>query len=580
MNSNFTKRKENFPAFVIEHGRRIIDENEEKANELASRFTSFSPNLSETFKKRKSLIENQILNIDAERKYEAVNEPFILEELVSAVNMMKNSTPGPDMICQPMITHLPDCALRFLLNVLNMIWETSTFPKGWTHSLIIPILKRNEDPSNPGSYRPISLTSIMCKLMERMVNSRLTWILEKFSIISPLQNGFRKNRSTMDPIVQLENDIQKGLGNKEATIVCFLDFEKAYDSLYRNAIIYKMQLLGFHGKMITWVESFFTNRTIQVRVGNSFSNVLHLDYGVPQGSVISPTLFNIMLNDLSEIQNTFGVNMSFYADDVALWFSNRNVKYGQKKIQKAMDSVEHWCDTWGMTLSTRKSCVVVFTYKKINETPIRISLAGDILRVESSFKYLGMWFDQKNTWKKHIEDVINKCKVRMNILRVLTGTDWGADTATLLMVYRGLIRSKIDYGCTVYDSAPKYMKDKLDSIQYKCLRIITGAPIATSLDALQMECNEMPLDLRRQYFIDSLQIHILNQNNDHPLKQLLRPCWQYERLTQEQRRNVMATRFSTLDSNVEPFMAIYVGMPFWHLASPTISFTIKDQFAN
>ena len=192
MNSNCTNRKDNFPAFVLQDGNRIINGNRDKANELATLYTSFSPNLSDNFKKTKSEIEDNMGNIDFERKYEVMNEPFVLQELINAIAAMKNSTPGPDMICQPMITHLPDCALRFLLDVFNMIWETSNFPKGWTHSLIIPILKRSEDPSNPGSYRPISLTSIMCKLMERMVNSRLIWILEKFNIISHVKMVLEK----------------------------------------------------------------------------------------------------------------------------------------------------------------------------------------------------------------------------------------------------------------------------------------------------------------------------------------------------------------------------------------------------
>ena len=117
---------------------------------------------------------------------------------------------------------LPESALKLILLLFNEIWNSSIFPSEWYRVIQIPILKPDKDPTNPLSYRPISLTPTFSKLMERMVKQRLMWFMERNSILTPLQSGFRKNRSTVDQLLRLETDIQKGLVNKEYTIVIFI----------------------------------------------------------------------------------------------------------------------------------------------------------------------------------------------------------------------------------------------------------------------------------------------------------------------------------------------------------------------
>ena len=188
---------------------------------------------------RRNEFEQEIIDkLDLSHERESVlNEYFRVTELEKSITEMKDSAPGQDGILPKLIGQLPDSAIQYLLDLFNEVWDSSILPGQWLHSILIPVFKAGRDPSNPSSYRSISLSPVLCKLMERMVKNRLTWFIEKYDIITPLQWGFRKERSTVDQIIRLETDVHKALLNKEYTIVLVLDLEKAYDVLWRKGIV-------------------------------------------------------------------------------------------------------------------------------------------------------------------------------------------------------------------------------------------------------------------------------------------------------------------------------------------------------
>ena len=132
-----------------------------------------------------------------------------------------------------MFRHLSTACLYLFLGLINLIWATGSIPDSWKHSVIVSILKPGKDPSVPG-YRPIALTSNLCKLMERMVNARMIWFLERNKLLHKLQSGFRRNRNTVDHLVLLSNDIYHSLSNRRSTLGVFIDFEKAYDLIWKE----------------------------------------------------------------------------------------------------------------------------------------------------------------------------------------------------------------------------------------------------------------------------------------------------------------------------------------------------------
>ncbi|XP_063075987.1 RNA-directed DNA polymerase from mobile element jockey [Engraulis encrasicolus] len=521
------RREYSLPA--IHFNKEIMATDREKAEALAKVFVGIHSghNLSpEARVAREEMVRRHPKVLE---KKVTVNEtsdfPFSMFELKRALSGVRSTSPGKDEICYVMVDKLCPEAQGVLLQLFNMIWETGNIPLAWKHSVVVPVLKPGKEKSEATSYRPIALTSNLCKLMERMVTDRLTYIVEKRGLISPWQSGFRRGRMTMDPVLCLEDSIRKAQANKEQVNAVFFDIEKAYDMLWREGLLIKLEAMGISGRLYNFVMDFLLNRTIEVRVGQSYSDTYPVDNGVPQGSVCSPLLFSVMINDIfSDIDANIG--KSLYADDGALWVRGRNSAYICQKLQAAVSLVENWGVKWGFRFSVEKTQVICFS-KRRNVPPVHITLYGQPLKQVEVVRFLGVWMDCKLTFKDHIQRTVTKCKKAVNILRCLVGSDWGASMMSLKHVYIALIRSALDYASIAYRSAAKTHLQKFDVIQAQALRVCSGAFKTSSVPALQVEAGELPLSLRRQQLAMVYWTNLQGHKEDHPTKDILNQCWEH-----------------------------------------------------
>ena len=183
--------------------------------------SSSSTNYNPKFQSHKNKAEKNKINFISS-KQERYNDPFLLEELKNCIRLLNSSTPGPDGVHNLLLSHLPQVSLELLLEIFNDLWDNGKFPDSWREAAVIPIPKPGKDHTNPSNFRPIALTSCLCKLMERLVNKRLTWFLENGHILTDTQSGFRKNRSTVDQLVRLETFIRNAfIEGKHLTAVFF-----------------------------------------------------------------------------------------------------------------------------------------------------------------------------------------------------------------------------------------------------------------------------------------------------------------------------------------------------------------------
>lgn len=197
----------------------------------------------------------------------------------------------------------------------------------------------------------------------------------------------------MDAVLDIDIEIKKAIANKEAAVAVFLDIEKAYDMLWREGLLIALYDAGIRGRMFNWIRNFLSNRTIQVKVGSELSEELEIENGTPQGSVISPVLFNILVNGMfSRVGKE--IRYSLFADDGALWKRGRNLSYIFDQIQTALKKVVEWANDWGFKLSTEKTKYMVFGYKRkmpLQQLHIYNTNIGKVKNV----KYLGMWLDER-----------------------------------------------------------------------------------------------------------------------------------------------------------------------------------------
>ena len=212
---------------------------------------------------------------------EEYNNPFNLVELKEAINKSHDTATGPDEVHYQMLKHLPPKSLQALLDIFNDIWETGKFPESWELSTIIPVPKPGKDHTEPTNYRPIALTSCLCKTLERMINTRLIWYLESNNLISPVQSGFRSERITNDSLIRLETFIRDAFIKKEHVVAVFFDLEKAYDTTWRYGILRDLHELGLKGRLPVFIKSFLADRRMQVRVGSTLSDQFEQAQGVP-----------------------------------------------------------------------------------------------------------------------------------------------------------------------------------------------------------------------------------------------------------------------------------------------------------
>ena len=516
------KNKSSLSALKTEKGE-FAKTDFDKANVLGNHYSKISStsNYTERFRKHKEEFESKNANIFCHRtdNSSVLNLPFKMGELKKALKKCKNTTPGQDRLSYEMFKHMSDYGQNIVLGFYNRIWEKGYIPKAWRHALVVPILKPNKIKTDPASYRPIALTSNFCKLMERMIVKRMNWFLEKYNLLNKFQSGFRKGRNTIDQLLRLSDTILKSLANKSFVLAVFFDFEKAYDMVWREAVLYKLNNLGVDGNLFNWISVFLENRTFQVSVGSSTSKSFRLENGLPQGSVISPVLFLVAINDLCPTN----VHFSLFADDTAVWKSGRNLKFLQKQIQQTINYIQNWCENWGFKISVVKTKFMVF--RKGKGSRIELKLNGQQIEQVKNFKFLGMVFDQTFSWKDHIQYVIDKCLKRINILKLLSGSKWGADKNTMVILYKTLIRSIIDYGSIIYQSASKSNLHKLDVIQSQALRICCGALRCTPVEALEVDCGVIPLQLRRRFLSIQAAIKYV-ESCDNPGKECFQDCYQ------------------------------------------------------
>ena len=381
-------------------------------------------------------------------------------------------------------------------------------------AVVVPILKQGKDGTDPLHYRPIALTSCVCKLMEKVVNQRLVWFLEKTGFFDNAQCGFRRNRSTTDHLVSLDTAVRQSFAAKQHTFALFFDIEKAYDTAWRHAILSKLRKAGVRGHMGYFLANFVRERYFRVRVGSSLSAKLPQKSGVPQGSVLSVTLFGVLINDIcSSLPPT--VRRSLFVDDFAIWVSTSTSVSAQRQLQLCVDSLTRWSLLNGFKFSTEKTVCIHFCRRTRYCPDIRLRLYGQIVPMKSEAKFLGVLYDSRLSYGSHIAQLREKCATRMNILKVTSRMSYGADRTTLLQLYHALIRSVLDYACIVYDGTLRDSKRPLDSLHHACVRVATGAFRTSRRTSLLVDGGEMPLDLRRKR-LALLYACKIRQEPDHP----------------------------------------------------------------
>ena len=482
---------------ILEENGTLITNPKEVSNKLGEHLSNISSSRNYTlpFSNYKNNKESRAPNFHDRPEIEEYNQEFNMEELKGAMKKTKNTSAGPDMIHIMMIRNLPENMIQLLLDIFNKIWTEHTFPTQWREATVLPFLKSGKDPKKAASYRPIALTSSICKLMERMVNNRLMWLLESRQLIHQNQYGFRKDHSTSDVLVRVETEIRESMVRNEKMVAVFFDIEKAYDTTWKRGIIEIVTSMGINGRMTRFLWNFLSDRTFRVKIGNTLSDPYEQEEGVPQGSVLSVTCFALAINSLPDCAGE-DVKCSLYVDDFLILYSSRNFAALERKLQTTLNRITKWTEKTGYKFSTDKTEVVNFHRgRDFREPDLRLN--GIRLKVVQEKKFLGLFFDRKLTWVPHLRQLKQKCLQMMGLMKSLANSKFGADRTSMLRVYKATVRAKLDYGCQAYSSARAVDLKMLDSVHHLGIRLSTGAFRSSPVLSLYADSGEPSLENRR-----------------------------------------------------------------------------------
>ena len=337
-------------------------------------------------------------------------------------------------------------------------------PQDWKTANVAPIFKKGES-NKPSNYRPISLTSIVCKVLEHIIHSQIINHFDKYSLLTSRQFGFRKSHSCESQLLLTVDDLARGLRDGEQIDAVLLDFSKAFDRVPHERLLLKLHFLGVRGKLLSWIRDFLTGRTQRVVLEGKSSRVAAVSSGVPQGTVLGPLLFLAFINDLPDCVSS---EIRLFADDCLLYRPIRSLA-DSIKVQDDLVCLQTWENKWLMSFNPEKCEVLRITNKRKGVIVTDYSIHGSVLRTVASAKYLGVTIAGSLSWKPHINNITKKANSTLGFLRRNLRK---CPQKTREQAYRTYVRPTLEYASSVWDTNIKDQITRVERVQRRAARFV------------------------------------------------------------------------------------------------------------
>lgn len=436
--------------------------------------------------------EGVIFKCDKQTRF----QDFSVEEICNACGKMKNNkAPGPSNIPAEIIKAIVKQKANCLLPVYNKLAKEATFPVEWKVAKLVLLRKGNKPLENPSSFRPICVLDAESKLYEHLLLERLTSELERTGGLSNNQFGFRKGLQTIDAINEIVNMARRAAEQRELCVAITLDVQNAFNSASWQRILQNLRKRGIDESLISIIFSYLSQRTILVETENGIKQKT-INSGVPQGSVIGPTLWNILYDDVLASEMPIGVRLIGFADDLALTASAKSETLLSNLVNRGLHRVSQTIENLKLKLAPEKTEAVLLT-KRRKLAPMTFILQGKTIILSQSIKYLGVWLDTKLTFCEHVKQAVMKAEKTISALTKLL-PNIGGPRSSKRKVLSSVAHSQILYAAPVWHTVihNKKLLQKLTGTQRKMNLRICSAYRTVSAEAACVITGVPPIEIQ------------------------------------------------------------------------------------
>ena len=486
-NNVLNRGKATIPTII--NGPEVISSSIDKANLFASNFASNS-----TLEERGHPLPEFPSRTDSLLG----NITVTVKDIATRIrNLDSTKATGPDDIPVIVLKNICPEISPLLAKLFNRCLKERCFPDSWKMSSVCPVFKNAGDRCSPSQYRPISLLSVMSKLFESVINKAVISHLDRHKLLSDNQYGFRSSRSTADILTVITHRVSEALDHGRETRTVALDISKAFDRVWHKGLLHKLSSYGISGDVLGIIESFLSDRSLRVVVNGQTSEAHKINAGVPQGSLLGPTLFLLFINDLPDhIISSF---VDIYADDTTMYgctavdLSDSDLAAG---LSADLEQVVQWGKAWQVTFNSSKTKLLSFHHHREPVFhPVQME-GSNLVEAPCLEKLLGLKLTPDLKWNAYILAVAADTGKMVGSFyrsrKYLT-------PSALLYLYKSQIRPRMEYCCHIWAGAAKTTLSSLDRVQRR-LRWLVGDDLYGKLQPLSLRRDVASLALFYRYY--------------------------------------------------------------------------------